>query len=283
MRRHVLGSALVLGSLLVGCGVRPAALSTVPIAPAQTSAQAAKGGFSAKKVLMPPLEVFKTADDLNKQQVAWLKSNGAKMVSVSPVMNTVKLSVAGETAGYFVSAHGNAVIAKDGKTEAYKAFLWGYLIDAKGQLSFSYGLGASSKADAKKPEKPTRTLSKKTGDLFLRMPEGDHVPPAIEAKLNAIHEAEQGTIADHFPYGLTMLPTEPSWWNFGTCEVVYKGATVGYWDDPAAWMWEKTDTSMTSKAGFMALNLLDPAGNRLFAEAQVINPDNIMGYKSFAL
>jgi hypothetical protein len=284
MRRHVLGSALVLGSLLVGCGVRPAALPSAPIVPVQTSAQAAKGNFSVKDVLMPPMAVFQTVEAQNKQFAAWMKtSGGAKWVSTSPVMNTVQFTVAGEKVGYFVSVHGNAVIAKDGQTESYKAFLNGYLIDTKGQLAFSYGLGAGSKADQKKPEQPSRTFSKKFGDLQLRMPQGEKLPPAIQAKLDALHLAEQATIAGKFPASLTMLPTDASWWNFGACEVWYKDTMVGYWNDPAAWMWQQDDAAMVCKYGFMALNILDPAGNRLYGKAQAIEPTNIMGYKSFNL
>lgn len=286
MRRHVLGSALVLGSLLVGCGVRPAALSTAPLVPALTSAQAAKGSLKVTKVVMPPLAVFATADKETKAHTAWLKTDGhAKWVNVSPILNTLKLSIGGTTAGYLVSVHGTAAIGPSATqpAEAFEGFVISYLIDAKGQLSYTNTLGATTKADTKTLTQPTRTFSKKVGDLSLRMPQGDALPPAIAERLNAMHTAEQGTIAAKFPDGLTLFPTDAKWWNFGTSEIWYQDTMVGYMDDPAAWMWDMGTPKPTVQHGFVAVNVLDPSGGKVHAEAMAIQPTNIAGYKNFAL
>jgi hypothetical protein len=284
MRRDVWGSAFVLGALVVGCGVRPAPVSTAPILPVQSAAQAAKGNLTAKKVLMPPLQVYKTVEENQKRYLESLrKYSNAQQAAFSPVLNTVQISVAGEKAGYFVSAHGNAVVKKPDTPAAQVSFLVGYLIDAKGQLSFSHTMGTTASEDRTKLKRPTREFTKKVGDLHLRVPQGDTLPAAIVAKLNAQHDAQQNTIIDRFPDTLQMYPVAPEWWNFGTCEIWYQDKMVGYFDDPAAWMWEGLTDKPQAKYGFMVTNLLDPAGGRLLSEALAVSPTNPLTFKTIAL
>jgi hypothetical protein len=58
---------------------------------------------------------------------------------------------------------------------------------------------------------------------------------------------------------------------------------VGYFDDPAAWMWEGLGDKPVSKYGFMVTNVLDPAGGRLLSEALAVSPTNALVYKTIAL
>ncbi len=290
MRRNALGSLVLIGMVIGGCGQLSSPLvasqgaqqMAQPVMPVRAAQASASGGLSIKSVLMPSLVVYKTFEEQQAQYIAQLKKyNDISWLVVSPVLNTQQISVDGEKVGYFVTFHGNAFMRKPTNDKSAEAFLVTYLIDAKGTLSYTSYVGASQAA-GRSQAKPVQIFSRDFGDVYLRMPENNTLPPAIATIFNQVHAGQQDTIAKRYA-GLKLSPTDPSWWNFGASEICYKDKMVGYHDDPAAWEWDTTNTKWEAKRGVKVTNFFDPAGKRLDSQAIAVDPFNPMGYTTFAL
>ena len=282
MRRHVLTTALVMSGLAAGCGARPAALSPAAFAPVQTATQAATGALKVSALLMPPMTVFKTADDADGEFLAGLKqAYQVDWADVSPVMHTVRFTLDGQPVGYLVTVHGNASISKSDGPKQPLGFLISYLIDANAQLSYSHTLYSVATAGRDQQIQPTRVANQRLGDLYLMEPQGKALPPAVQTAVDALHTSEQQALSQRFA-PQKLAPTDPTWWRTGTTELHYKDRMIGYYDDPAAWMWSPTDATVCQR-GLLAVNVLDPSAAKLYAGGYADDPTNIAGYTNFSL